>query len=178
MCPSATVPCILRGKLAKKTGRGGLSSLRRNHAKCDGFTLVELMIGLVVLAILVAIAVPSYQGVVANQRVRATTTDLHSSLVLARSEALKRNRQVTFSPAAGGWSGGWTITPAGGGAAILSKTLLGGVEVTGPAAFTFSASGRLAAAGTFQVKSSVDATKLNCLTLGIDGRVSSAKGGC
>ncbi|WP_324731793.1 GspH/FimT family pseudopilin [Pseudomonas paeninsulae] len=148
-------------------------------SKCNGFTLMELMIGLVVLAILVGIAIPSYKGMVANQRVRATTTDLHSALVLARSEAIKRNRQVTLSPAAtGGWGGGWSIIPSGG-AAILSQVLTGGVAISGPAAaIAFKASGRVGAEAKFEVSSTSDAAKLSCLTLGVDGRVSSAKGGC
>ena len=177
MCRAVAASCLLLAGLIKKAGEVEPSSRRRYHAKCNGFTLVEVMVGLVVLSILAAIAIPSYQGLIASQRVSATTTDLHSSLVLARSEAGKRNRQVTLSPAAGGWSSGWTITPAGG-AAILSKVLVGGVGITGPNSFTFSASGRVATAATFQINSSTDTTKVNCLTLGIDGRVSSAKGGC
>lgn len=173
-------PCMLKASLMK-TGGAKSSSFRRSPAICTGFTLVELMIGLVVLTILVGIAIPSYQGLIANQRVRATTTDMHSSLILARSEAIKRNRQVIVTPAAGGWSSGWKITPVGG-TALLDKVLTGGVGITGggigAAAFTYTASGRLSASGTFQIKSNADATKLTCLSLGIDGRVSSAKGGC
>lgn len=174
-------PCMLKAALIIKASGVKSSSLRRSPATCTGFTLIELMIGLVVLTILVGIAIPSYQGLIANQRVRATTTDLHSSLILARSEAIKRNKQVTVAPAASGWSSGWKITPVGG-TALLDKVLAGGVGIVGSgvgaAAFTFSASGRLTATGTFQIESNADATKLSCLTLGIDGRVSSAKGGC
>lgn len=177
MCRAVAAPCIMKAELIKRACAVEPISLRRNHARCKGFTLVELMVGLVVLAILMGIAIPSYQGFIANQRVRATTTDLHSSLVLARSEAIKRSRQVTLSPAAGGWSSGWSITPAGG-TAIHRTVLTGGVGVTGPASFTFSATGRLTAVGTFEIESNADATIQRCLTLGVDGRVSSASGGC
>ena len=145
-----------------------------------GFTLVELMITLVILAILIGIAVPSYRSTIADQRVRAAMSDLHTALVLARSEAVKRNRQVTLSPAGGGWNAGWSIANPGGGDPILSHGLVSGVDIDGTeASIVFSASGRLVGAALeFEVSSTDDAEALGCLTLGIDGRASSEKGGC
>lgn len=52
-------------------------------------TLIELMTALGVLAILVAISVPSYRNYTLRSRVTTTTNDLVTALNLARSEALR-----------------------------------------------------------------------------------------
>ena len=64
-----------------------------------GFTAVEALTVLAVIAMLAAIALPSLANVLASQRLRAAGTDLMSSLLLARSEAIKRNAQVEVAPA-------------------------------------------------------------------------------
>ena len=60
-------------------------SLRRQN----GFTLVELMVTVAVLAILSTIAYPSFQSTIRSNRVATTTNELIASLALARSEAIK-----------------------------------------------------------------------------------------
>jgi type IV fimbrial biogenesis protein FimT len=74
-----------------------------------GFTLVELMITLAVLGILITIGVPSFNDLVQNQRVKAATSDIYSSLTLARSEAIKRNAEVNIVRNGSSWSNGWTV---------------------------------------------------------------------
>ena len=90
----------------------------RNHL---GFTLIELMVTLSVLAILLAIAIPNFQSFVLNSRLTATTNDLVSALAVARSEAVKRATRVTVcksadsgaaSPtcsAGANWQDGWIV---------------------------------------------------------------------
>src|SRR5258708_27326981 len=77
-----------------------------------GFTLIELVVTLTVLAILATVALPSYQNFVLTQRVRGASYDLMTSLVFARSEAIKRNASVSMTHAAGGWAQGWTVSAA------------------------------------------------------------------
>ena len=65
-----------------------------------GFTLVELMVTLAVMAILIALALPSFRDVAMNLRMSGLVSDLMADLALARSEAIKRNLTVMICPAA------------------------------------------------------------------------------
>jgi type IV fimbrial biogenesis protein FimT len=144
-----------------------------------GFTLIELLLAIAILSILIGIAVPAYRDVILNQRVTSATNDLHAALSFARSEAVKRNANVTLLPAAGGWAAGWRVpSPIGGQPDLLNHLQAPGIVIDSAAvSVVFSASGR-AAAVDFEISSAQVATKVRCLDLGADGRASSAKGGC
>jgi len=78
----------------------------------NGFTLIELMITLVILALLITIGVPSLTDFISTQRVRTTASDLISDMAFARAEAIKESRQVFFERVAGAtntWKDGWRI---------------------------------------------------------------------
>lgn len=62
----------------------------------DGFSLIELMVALVVLAILLALAAPSYGLWLSNMRIRTAAQALQSGLQLARGEAVRRNALIRF----------------------------------------------------------------------------------
>ena len=78
-------------------------------SSASGFTLVELLVAMSILAILVAIALPSFRQITAAQRMRSASSDIVSDLVIARNEAVKRGQNVVLAPASAGWSGGWTL---------------------------------------------------------------------
>lgn len=59
-----------------------------------GVTLIELMVTLLLFAVLLTVAAPSLSDWSANARVRGTAERLQSSLRLAQTEAMRRNRQV------------------------------------------------------------------------------------
>lgn len=74
------------------------------------------MISIVVLAILLTIAVPSFQSATLTTQLRTTTNNLIAGAILARSEAIKRNAVVTLcvsadgaNCAAGDWQQGWIV---------------------------------------------------------------------
>lgn len=60
-----------------------------------GFTLIELMITIALLAILLFVAVPNFSGFVASSRLTASKELLISSIAFARSEAIKRGEDIT-----------------------------------------------------------------------------------
>ncbi|WP_107850832.1 GspH/FimT family pseudopilin [Oceanimonas marisflavi] len=61
----------------------------------SGLTLVELLVGLAVMAVLLTVAVPSFQGLREQYTVRSAGMAVYADLQLARSEAIKRNSEVT-----------------------------------------------------------------------------------
>lgn len=77
-----------------------------------GFTLIELMITLAVVAIVVSIAAPSMGQFIRENRAAAQANNVLASIQLARSEAINRNMQVTMRRTSGTnsvWEDGWTI---------------------------------------------------------------------
>jgi prepilin-type N-terminal cleavage/methylation domain-containing protein len=77
-----------------------------------GFTLIELMVTLAILAILVTVALPNFTTFLAGSTQRRVVGDFVSSANLARSEALKRGQMVTMLSNGTGnnsFQNGWTI---------------------------------------------------------------------
>lgn len=82
-----------------------------------GFTLIELMVTLLVAAILFGVAVPNFSRLVESNRVTSATNELVAALNAARSEAVRRGRDVVICAsddgdncgAANGWRDGWVM---------------------------------------------------------------------
>ncbi|HNQ03959.1 MAG TPA: GspH/FimT family pseudopilin [Thiobacillaceae bacterium] len=82
-----------------------------------GFTMIELLITIVVAAILMTVAIPSFLDFVRNNRLTAQANDLVLGLTYARSEAVKRGVRVTVCSrqndttcaASATWDDGWLV---------------------------------------------------------------------
>ncbi|HZW11982.1 MAG TPA: GspH/FimT family pseudopilin [Noviherbaspirillum sp.] len=61
-----------------------------------GFTLIEMMISIAILAVLLGLAAPGFQTFIRNTQIRTTADSLQAGMQLARSEALRRNARVSF----------------------------------------------------------------------------------
>lgn len=74
-----------------------------------GFTLVELMIAIAIVAILAAIAVPSMQSITANRKASKLSHELQIDIMYARNQAMTFNRTIAITPKGGDWASGWQI---------------------------------------------------------------------
>lgn len=83
-----------------------------------GFTLTELMVTLSISATLLAVSVPAFDQLLVSKRLTTYANDMFSTLLLARSEAIKRNRRVVLCKSldnrqtcigTGGWDQGWMV---------------------------------------------------------------------
>jgi type IV fimbrial biogenesis protein FimT len=89
----------------------------RTQSGCGGFTLIELLVVIALVAILQFLAVPALAGMVNSMRLTTAVNALFSSLVLARSEAIKRNSRAVVCKSVsgqacittGGWEQGWIV---------------------------------------------------------------------
>ncbi len=68
--------------------------LMKNRARAYGFTLLELMVALVVVSILLTVGLPSFSASVRQNCTITAANTLLTVLTAARSEALKRDRNV------------------------------------------------------------------------------------
>lgn len=150
-----------------------------------GLTLVELLTVLVMLAILAAIALPKLDDVLAGQRLRAAGTDLMSSLLLARSEAIKRNARVQVVPQSpGDWTSGWRTATVATDQQVDQRERPGlrVAVVLAPAAIVYERNGRLAVAGLVQVEfrdsEGHPGVKARCVSIDPSGLPRLATGAC
>lgn len=158
-----------------------------------GMTLIELLIGFVIVGVLLALGVPSFSAWLQNLQVRNAAETIFNGLQLARANAVQRNKSVTFTM--NGPDSGWSVT-------IDSPSIVGGVLepatvqsrsaaegtpnaviATTNATITFDGLGKtnLPAAATIQVtnptggacQTSATAGKMRCLnvTVSVGGQV-------
>jgi type IV fimbrial biogenesis protein FimT len=74
-----------------------------------GFTLLELLIALAVLALIMSIAIPGFGSMIDQQRMSTGLNNLGLSLSTTRQEAVRMNRTTTLAPISGDWNQGWII---------------------------------------------------------------------
>lgn len=157
--------------------------------KQRGFTLVEMAVTIAVLALILALAMPSIGTWMDNSRIRNATESLQNGLLAARSEAIRRNQNISFflvslndpsamdnSCALSTESGSWVISvtsPAGKCASAASTTDApmivetravgdggGGVKVTADnSSVTFNSFGRVVSAAAGSI-TQIDVTGL------------------
>ena len=61
-----------------------------------GATLIELLIGITILAILLALAIPAFSSWIASTRIRTVAESFQNGLQLARNEALRSGTNIEF----------------------------------------------------------------------------------
>ncbi len=91
-----------------------------------GITLLELLVTVGIVGILAMLATPQMNYAIQNSRVRSAVSDAHTSLLLARSEAIKRSTNVQLQRN-GTWGNGWTVSVPSDSTQLAVQDALGGV---------------------------------------------------
>ena len=151
-----------------------------NTRHIRAFTLIEMMVVVAILAVMMSIGVPSFQSLIAGQRLRSAATHLQSALNLTRSEAIKRNAVVTLSPnSATNWQTGWKIVDSASTILFTRAALPATMTITGPASVQYRGTGRINATadGKFQLSTSAT-TEIRCVEVDLSGISMITKGVC
>ena len=160
-----------------------------------GFTLLELMVTIAIMAILLAIGVPSFQSSLRSNRVATTSNELLASLSLARSEGIKSTRGGGVCASANGtscgtdWNQGWMVWTEkdGDGTYDNDETVVRysqgkpRLQVTGSAAtVAFDGRGRIegGTAATIGVVPQGVTTPVRCVAVNITGQARVQQAAC
>ncbi len=162
-----------------------------------GFTVIELLVTLSVASILLAVAAPSYRTFVQDNQLIAQSNNFFSAMMLAKSEAIKRNSPITICPSTNGtacaggtiWTNGWIVFEDADGDGIVGAVvdiIRVGTAIPGQSTLksgnrtrvTFAASGfTLGFNDTFSLCDSRGAATSRRLILTAQGGLRTVKGG-
>ncbi|MEE8321596.1 MAG: GspH/FimT family pseudopilin [Gammaproteobacteria bacterium] len=146
-----------------------------------GFTLIELMIAVAIAGVLLAMGLPSMKTLMQDSRVKTAASETHLSLLLARSEAIKRSANIDLSRNTN-WSNGWNVQVQSDSTVLRTQDPLSDVTVTCstdsdataeacPATVTFTRTGRPSSYIEFRL-SATDNNKVftRCVSISLSGR--------
>ena len=151
-------------------------SMASRKKPVGGFTLVELLVVIVLLGILTTLAVPSFNQYQATQSVRNAASDLVFAMSFARSEAVKRNTDVTVS-ANSTWDGGWVVKA--GTLTLREFASHSGVTIESDVtAMTYKGTGRATAGATFDITPLAEGVTAQCVRISGSGKPHNRTGAC
>ncbi len=174
--------------------------MRKAGTRSAGLTIVELLVVVAIAAVVATLALPSMGEFVRNMRLASSISQLHSDLLLARSESIRRNSRVLVcarsspsssacaaAPDADTWMNGWLVcydidadaacdaaSAADPNPVRVRGAISTPLSLNGPAALvTFFPIGNASAAATFTMTGGTPITRMT--TVAPSGAVSSSK---
>lgn len=78
--------------------------------RARGFTIIELMVSIAVIATILAFVFPSMRLMQTNSRMASAANDLATDLKQGRAAAVTNRTNFTVAAQVGGWSNGWQAT--------------------------------------------------------------------
>ncbi|KAF1071863.1 MAG: hypothetical protein GAK45_00400 [Pseudomonas citronellolis] len=139
-----------------------------------GFTLIELMTVLMILAVFVSIALPAFTGTINNNRLQSSTNELYRLLQFARTEAVARQGKIVVTaPAANNWAGDVTVKAGTQVLRQVGSTGIGtGVSASaGSASITFNAAGSTGSKACVTLCSTQNTSLCRYIAVQVTGRI-------
>lgn len=144
------------------SGASSLLGAAAGRSGKRGFSLIELMVVLIFVAVLLVVAMPSYNVLTLRTKLKSYTNELVASIYLARSEAIKRSAPMTLCISADGiacagggdWDAGWIVLDPNGVVIKHRQAFTGNIklfELTSVERLNFQPSGVSTTPATFKI---------------------------
>lgn len=155
--------------------------MKARPARSQGFTLIELIVSLSVVAILATLAVPAFRNMIAQSEIRNAATSLSVAMTRARSEATKRSATIRVVRKGGGWATGWEIQDPSNAVLAEQGAVKGVTFDSAPASVVYLSTGRVQGAPSdyrFTLTSSKVSTIQRCVSVDVSGAPSIKTAAC
>ena len=159
-----------------------MKSVRAREA---GWTAIEMMVVVLILAILAAFAAPAMNQLIRTQKVRSAAYDIFSDLTYARSEAINRGHDILVSSSGGvDWVSGWALRDTVSGEVLRQQgALSSGITLVGDAgSVTYDRNGRISGATNVRFNiaptESAPSNQKRCVRVSPSGRPNAVEGVC
>lgn len=158
--------------------------------KSAGFTLIEILVAVAVLAVLLGLAAPSFVDMVHRNRAATSANDVMAALQIARSEAVRQRRPMVLCRRGteavcdhgSDWSVGWVVGPedpanpreiAADTEIRMWERTRGGLSLVGiDTGIVFVADGRTRLAGDQTIRITPQRTTSKVISISPTGRAS------
>lgn len=168
--------------------------------KIKGYTLVELMVVIAILGIVMAYAVPGIRTLMDTQKMKTATFDLVTTVMFARSEAIKfgntANASISIVPQSSNYTNGWCVVFSSSSSCSTSAPGADVMRVNAPTAnvnysvttcsvnpcvITFGKNGRLSAGSSVKLQLTNDLSSsplTRCVVIDTTGNATAKVGAC